>query len=66
METMLDLHDTEGSFTSPRFAVKAKVDTLVSNRTIRRVLNQNGYGYHTTRRKGMLYARDFESRLEFC
>jgi len=64
--TVKSLRETEGSFTSPRVAVKAKLDSVVSNRTIRRILNENGYGYHTTRRKGMLYARDFEARLEFC
>ena len=45
------LRDSDGSFTSPRIGVKAGLATKVSNRTIRRVLNNAGYGYYGTRRK---------------
>lgn len=60
------LRETDGSFTSPRVAVKAGVATKVSTRTVRRVLNKSGYGYYNTRRKGVMMKKDFESRTDFC
>ena len=60
------LRETDGSFTSPRVAVKAGVETKVSNRTVRRVLNKSGFGYYSTRRKGMLTKLDFQKRIEYC
>jgi len=60
------LRQTEGSFTTPRIAVEAGVSKSVSNRTVRRVLNKNGYHYCRSRKKGLLKASDLKARLAFC
>ena len=59
------LHRTEqGVFTS----VHLQEDTNlphVSNRTVRRVLNSNGYGYRQCRKKRQLTEDDCKVRLHF-
>jgi len=65
VNALIELREAEGSFSSPRVATKAAL-TTVSNRTVRRDLNRLGYGYRTTRRKGMLTEDDFKKRVAFC
>ena len=55
----------EGSFTSPRVQVTSGTES-VSNRTIRRSLNRQGYHYRNTRKKGVLLETDLKKRLAFC
>ena len=60
------LRETIGSFTSPRIALEVGLSANVSNRTIRRVLQSNGYKYCRSRKKGLLKAADLKARLSFC
>lgn len=66
VQAVEDLRNTDGTFTSPRIAVKAELESAVSNRTIRRALNRKGYKYLTTRRKGIMTEKDFSDRVQFC
>ena len=61
-----ELRRSEGSFTSRRIASQAGLAANVSNRTIRRCLNKNGYGYRQSRKKGLMTAEDRENRVKFC
>ncbi len=60
------LRQTDGSFTSPRVAVEAGVGQKVSNRTVRRILNKEGYSYLQSRKKGLLTQQDLKARMIFC
>jgi len=55
-----------GYFTSGKIKVEANLSNKVSNRTIRRVLNNAGYKYLRSRKKGLLKASDLKNRLKFC
>jgi len=66
VRTVNILRRTEGAnFTSGRIKVIAGV-THLSNRTVRRILNQGGYRYLQGRRKGLLTLADLKKRLKFC
>ena len=54
-----------GSFTSKRVQVEAGLEHI-SNRTIRREMNRQDYGYLHTRRKGVLTADDMKKRLAWA
>lgn len=59
------LRESDGSFVSSRIQdVSATVN--VSNRTVRRELNRQGYKYTRTRRKGVLRRPDLKKRMQFC
>eukprot|EP00111_Clytia_hemisphaerica_P010228 TCONS_00029887-protein len=60
------LRKSDGNFTSKRMATHAGLDKTVSNRTIRRCLNNNGYKYKQSRKKGLLTSQDRENRVKFC
>lgn len=60
------LREREGSFTSPRIAVEAGISSKVSHWTIRRALNEMGYFYLQSRKKGLLLATDLKKRVDFC
>ena len=63
---VLRLRKTEGpNFSAARVRVRAGL-THVSTRTICRHLNQAGYKYLQSRRKGLLNAPDLKKRLSFC
>ena len=59
------LREQEGSFTSKRIQVESGVNH-VSGRTIRHHLNNEGFRYLQTRKKGLLHAKDLKSRVKFC
>lgn len=66
LRTVLSLRRNQGAnFTSGRIKVVAGV-THLSNRTVRRVLNNAGYKFLQARRKGLLNAVDLQKRLKFC
>jgi len=65
IKTLKDLRRTEGSFTSPRVQLVAGL-SHVSNRSVRRVLNNNNYKYCRSRKKGLLTRADLKKRLKFC
>ena len=54
-----------GSFTSKRVQVEAGLEHL-SNRTVRRAMNKESYGYLHTRKKGVLTAADMKKRLAWA
>ena len=66
LRTVHTLRRTDGTFTSPRIQLQSGIGQSVSNRTVRRVLNKNGYNYRQTRRKGLLLQSDLKKRLQFC
>ena len=55
----------ERSFTSRRLQVVSRLDH-VSNRTFRRVINDAGYDYCRSRKKGPPRKTDVKKILEFC
>ena len=55
----------EGVFTSVHVQQAAGLSN-VSNRTVRRHLNEQGYGYLQCRKKGLLTENDCKNRLEFA
>ena len=60
------LRKSSGHFTSSRVGLKCGVSTKVCNRSVRRVLNQAGYGYRQSRKKGLLGEDDCVARVNFC
>ena len=66
IRSLKKLRETEGSFTSPRIALESGVAQKVHNRTIRMVLNQEGYYYRRSRKKGLLKRADLHARKAFC
>ena len=63
--TLATLRKHEVTFTSKRIQEESGVN-LVSNRSIRRCLNQLGYRYLRSRKKGLLHQSDLRKRLQFC
>ena len=55
-----------GSFTSPSVGLEAGVEFKVSNRTVRRILNEPGYHYFQSRKKGLLTQQDLKDKVKFC
>ena len=66
IRSVLELRKSDGSFTSKRLASYAGLEKSVSNRTVRRCLNKNGYKYRQSRKKGLLTSQDRENRVKFC
>lgn len=61
------LRDLEGSFTSKRLQTSLPaIQAKASNQTFRRHLSHMGYGYRSTRRKGILKHKDLTTRLKFA
>lgn len=61
------LRDADDMFCSVQVQEAAGVDSSVcSNRTVRRLLNQNEYFYLQSRKKGLLEPHDLKRRLEFA
>ncbi len=65
VRSITSLRQKEGSFTSKRVQVESGV-SHVSGRTIMNCLNEDGYWYLQTRKKGLLHAKDLKSRVKFC
>ena len=55
-----------GSFTSPRVGLEGGVEFKASKRTVRRVLNEAGYHYFQSRKKGLLNEQDLKDSVKFC
>lgn len=66
VRTLLRLRQTDGTFSSPRIQLESGVRQKVCNRTVRRALHKNGYGYYQSRKKGILLQKDLRARLMFC
>ena len=55
------------NFTSGNLIESCGIDpATVCNRTVRRVLNRNGFHYRQSRKKGVLTAKDIKRRLKFA
>ena len=65
LRSVKTLRATDGSFTSPWIAVEAGVASKVSNRTVRRVLKNDGYSYLRSRKKGLMTTQDLKTRMRF-
>ena len=61
IRTIPKLREELGNFTSKRVQLESGV-THVSNRTIRNILNKEGYHYLRSRKKGLLHAGDLKAR----
>ena len=59
------LREREGSFTSKRLMQYSRIRGI-SDRTIRRLLNRNGYHYLQARKKGLTSASDRMKRVAFA
>ena len=59
------LREREGSFTSKRFMQYNRIRGI-SDRTVRRLLNRNGYYYLQARKKGLMSANDRMKRVAFA
>ncbi len=55
------------NFCSGRLVEACEIDLKrVSNRTVRRRLNEKGYGYFQARKKGVLTGKDIQRRYKFA
>ena len=67
LRTSSSLRHVEGNFTSIRLMVRAGISPKhVSNRTIRRFLQREGYYFLQARKKGLLSEKDVKERLKFA
>lgn len=65
LESIGELRDQEGSFSSRRLMERAGI-RQVSDRTVRRLLNRNGYFFLQARKKGLMTEADKGKRVEFA
>lgn len=67
LRTLSSLRHKEGKFTSIRLMARAGISSKhVSNRTIRRFLQRDGYYFLQARKKGLLSEKDLKERLKFA
>ena len=59
------LRKTDGFLNSKKLQLQAGL-THLSNRTVRAILNEHGYKYLQSRRKGLLSGNDLKRRLRFA
>ena len=66
LQTLSSLRHEEGNFTSIRLMARAGISPKhVSNRTIRRFLQREGYYFLQARKTGLLSEKDLKERLKF-
>ena len=65
IRAVLKLREEVGWFTSKRVQLESGVK-YVCNRQIRNVMHKAGYRYLTSRKKGLLHAKDLKARHKFC
>ena len=58
LRTLHNLRDTVGTFGSPDIQADCGLRRKVCNRTVRRCLNKNDFGYYQCRSKGQLTVED--------
>ena len=63
---MNELMKDIGTFSSMELQDHAGLARTCSNRTVRRFLIRNGFGFYQCRRKGQLTPEDLDKRLKFC
>jgi len=62
---ILQLRDEEGSFSSRRLMERTGI-RHVTDRTVRHLLNRNGYFFLQARKKGLMSETDKDQRVEFA
>ena len=65
LTTIEELREQEGSFSSRRLMEQTGIHH-VTDRTVRRLLNGNGYFFLQARKKGLMSQSDKERRVEFA
>ena len=65
LRTIEELREQEGSFSSRRLMERTGI-RHVTDRTVRRLLNRNGYFFLQARKKGLMSQSDKEKRVEFA
>ena len=65
LRSIVELRDQEGSFSSRRLMERTGIHH-VTDRTVRRLLNRNGYFFLQARKKGLMSQKDKDQRLEFA
>ena len=60
------LREAEGSFSVKRLRLEAGIDKRISDCTVRRCLNELGYKYLQSRRKGLMSRKDIKIRLRYA
>ena len=65
LRTIEELREQEGSFSSRRLMERTGI-RHVTDRTVRRLLNRNGYFFLQARKKGLMSQSDKERRVEFA
>ena len=67
MRQLKVLRKEDGNWTSGKLMEMCDINNSeISNRTVRRQLNRNGYEYLQARKKGVLTEKDIAKRLEFA
>ena len=67
MRQLKVLRKEDGNWTSGKLMEMCDINNSeISNRTVRRQLNRNGYEYLQARKKGLLTEKDIAKRLEFA
>ena len=65
LRSIVELRDQEGSFSSRRLMERTGIHH-VTDRTVRRLLNRNGYFFLQARKKGLMSQKDKDQRVECC
>ena len=65
LRSIEELREQEGSFSSRRLMERTGI-RHVTDRTVRRLLNRNGYFFLQARKKGLMSQTDKEKRVEFA
>ena len=66
MNAIPKLRKDDVSFTSKRLKLEAGIADNISDRTVRRCLNKQGFGFRQLRKKGLLTPKDLKIREEFA
>ena len=67
IRALFKLRQTEGNFTTKRIMQLAGIsETLVSTKTIHRILHRHGFHYLQARKKGLLTPKDLKERVKFA
>ena len=65
LRSIAELRDLDGSFSSRRLMERTGI-RHVTDRTVRRLLNKNGYFFLQARKKGLMSQTDKDRRVEFA
>ena len=65
LRSIVELRDQEGSFSSRRLMERTRIHH-VTDRTVRRLLNRNGYFFLQARKKGLMSQTDKDQRVAFA